>query len=100
MILIPEGPPGDDTCSDGIDNDADTLVDEDDPDCVPPTTMMPTMQPTAAVAAVTPAALPVTGAQAAGDGDSLAWLAVTLGAVTVVALGSGLGLVYARRRGR
>jgi hypothetical protein len=31
-----EGPPGDDTCSDGIDNDGDGQVDGDDPDCEPP----------------------------------------------------------------
>jgi hypothetical protein len=31
-----EGPPGDPTCSDGIDNDDDGLTDEQDPDCIPP----------------------------------------------------------------
>ncbi len=31
-----EGPPGDPTCEDGLDNDGDGLVDGDDPDCVPP----------------------------------------------------------------
>jgi len=31
-----EGPPGDPTCSDGVDNDGDGLVDLNDPDCVPP----------------------------------------------------------------
>jgi len=33
-----EGPPGDPTCSDGIDNDGDGEVDIDDPNCVPPNT--------------------------------------------------------------
>jgi hypothetical protein len=28
-----EGPPGNPTCSDGIDNDCDTLIDGADPDC-------------------------------------------------------------------
>jgi Ca2+-binding RTX toxin-like protein len=28
-----EGPAGDDTCSDGVDNDGDTQVDQQDPDC-------------------------------------------------------------------
>jgi hypothetical protein len=28
-----EGPFGDATCSDGIDNDCDTLIDSNDPDC-------------------------------------------------------------------
>jgi hypothetical protein len=31
-----EGPPGNANCSDGIDNDGDTLVDLNDPDCVAP----------------------------------------------------------------
>ncbi len=31
-----EGPPGDPTCEDGIDNDGDDLVDLDDPDCQEP----------------------------------------------------------------
>jgi len=31
-----EGPPGDPTCSDGIDNDGDGLVDLQDPDCMTP----------------------------------------------------------------
>jgi hypothetical protein len=31
-----EGPPGDPTCSDGVDNDGDGLVDMNDPDCVTP----------------------------------------------------------------
>lgn len=31
-----EGPFGDPTCSDGVDNDGDGLVDGDDPDCAPP----------------------------------------------------------------
>jgi len=31
-----EGPSGDPTCSDGIDNDQDGLTDSDDPDCAPP----------------------------------------------------------------
>jgi hypothetical protein len=29
-----EGPPGDATCSDGLDNDCDALTDTEDPDCV------------------------------------------------------------------
>jgi hypothetical protein len=35
-----EGPPGDETCSDGVDNDGDDLIDGNDPDCQqpPPTT--------------------------------------------------------------
>jgi hypothetical protein len=32
----PEGPFGDPTCDDGFDNDGDTLFDTDDPDCAPP----------------------------------------------------------------
>jgi hypothetical protein len=39
MVPCMEGVPGSgptlDNCLDGIDNDGDTLVDEDDPDCVP-----------------------------------------------------------------
>ncbi|MGQ0520446.1 MAG: choice-of-anchor P family protein [Actinomycetota bacterium] len=31
-----EGPPGDETCSDGLDNDGDGAVDLNDPDCQPP----------------------------------------------------------------
>ena len=31
----PEGPPGDPTCSDGLDNDCDGLTDMMDPDCMP-----------------------------------------------------------------
>lgn len=31
-----EGPFGDPTCSDGVDNDGDGLIDSDDPDCMPP----------------------------------------------------------------
>ncbi|MBN1774676.1 MAG: hypothetical protein JXB32_25670 [Deltaproteobacteria bacterium] len=38
-VLVPvpgaEGPVGDETCSDGIDNDCDRHVDGDDPNCVP-----------------------------------------------------------------
>jgi len=33
-VSDPEGPPGDATCADFIDNDCDTLFDEADPDCV------------------------------------------------------------------
>ncbi len=33
-----EGPPGTSTCADGLDNDCDTLVDLDDPDCQEPET--------------------------------------------------------------
>jgi len=36
VLLLPEGPFGDDTCSDELDNDADTLTDAADPDCAPP----------------------------------------------------------------
>lgn len=37
-----EGPPGDPTCSDGVDNDGDTLTDAADPDCGPPPAGPPT----------------------------------------------------------
>ncbi|MGD8854022.1 MAG: fibronectin type III domain-containing protein [Gammaproteobacteria bacterium] len=33
---VTEGPVGDATCSDGLDNDCDTLIDGDDPDCQAP----------------------------------------------------------------
>ncbi len=39
VIILPEGPFGDPTCSDGIDNDADGLTDGADPDCAPPPTI-------------------------------------------------------------
>lgn len=32
--VTPEGPPGDATCKDRIDNDCDGLIDKDDPDCL------------------------------------------------------------------
>jgi hypothetical protein len=32
---VMEGPPGDQTCTDGIDNDRDGLIDSVDPDCGP-----------------------------------------------------------------
>jgi len=32
-VTVPEGPPGDPSCSDGIDNDGDGFVDFADPDC-------------------------------------------------------------------
>ena len=39
-----EGPVGDPTCSDGVDNDGDGLVDGADPDCQSPTPRQPTVR--------------------------------------------------------
>lgn len=36
VVLQPEGPFGAASCEDGIDNDGDTLIDAEDPDCAPP----------------------------------------------------------------
>jgi len=86
-------------CTDGIDNDDDTLIDTDDPDCIFPTatptpspaaTATPTPTPTA------PAALPPTGGQPSGGSGSLPWLAVAVGALALVS--SGSWLAFQRRR--
>ena len=53
VVVLTEGPFGDPTCSDGIDNDADELIDAADPDCAPPT---PTPTPTTPTATPTPTA--------------------------------------------
>ncbi len=66
VIVLPEGPFGDPTCSDQVDNDADELIDAADPDCAPPVTPTPTAAPATATPSPSPtakaaAALPNTG---------------------------------------
>jgi len=47
VTALVEGPPGDPTCSDSIDNDGDGMVDASDPDCIaPPLVEGPTGDPT------------------------------------------------------
>lgn len=112
VVILPEGPFGDPTCSDGIDNDADGLIDDEDPDCAPPATATPTptAEPTAspeptptptpeptAVAEVVQ--LPDTGGEPSGgsSSDALPWLAAIAGSV---ALTGAAGLWLARSRAR
>ena len=102
VIILPEGPFGDPTCSDQIDNDADTLIDKADPDCAPPVSPKPS--PTATATAVpTPTAvaevvqLPETGGTPS-DGAGLPWLALAAGLIALTS--GGLVLVHQRRRTR
>ena len=120
VVILPEGPFGDPTCSDGIDNDADTLTDGDDPDCAPTATPTPTPTPTpTATPAPTPTALaatatptptpavaevtqlPTTGGTPSDGGSSaLPWLAAIAGAIALIAASGGLVLARQRRRVR
>ena len=93
VIILPEGPYGDPTCSDQIDNDVDELIDAADPDCAPPETPTPTAQaatasPTPSPTAKAAAALPATGgAPGTGSNTPLAFGFMLLGvaAITVAA---------------
>lgn len=110
VVILPEGPFGNPTCSDGIDNDADGLVDGDDPDCAAPTAtpgpatpaptseVLPTVQPPAPTATAQVASLPTTGAGSPGGTDS-SWLLLAVVAGGFAAVASGL-LVYRLRYGR
>jgi hypothetical protein len=102
VVLQLEGPPGDPTCSDDIDNDADTLVDEEDPDCVAEATPTPTPEPEPTATATPDEAsdvteLPDTGGSPGGGSGPLPWLA---GAAAGLALTAAGGWWLARRGAR
>lgn len=106
VFLLPEGPFGDDTCSDEIDNDGDTLTDAADPDCAPPVTPAPSPSPTviptpsltpvASPAVEPPAALPESGGPPQDSGASV-WIAALVIALGL-AFGGGVSFAVLRRR--
>ena len=108
VIILPEGPFGDPTCADEIDNDDDGLIDGEDPDCAAPATATPTPAPTpepTAAPTATPTAvaevveLPDTGGSPGGGAsDALAWLAAAIGAAAVTASGWWLANRVTRSR--